>query len=351
MSRKIIPELVSLKLSQLAQAMADWPQVTVNILSFNRCSELRINLTKLSTALDYPAEKLEIIVVDNGSTDGSREMVRREFPQVQLVENPNNVGISGWNDGFKCGAGPFFLVLDDDCYIEGMALRHAVAAAVETGADLVSFTVANPNEPGFYFNLHVNPGLLSFWGCAALIRRSAIQQLGGFDPGIFVYMHELEFSIRFLDAGFTHLFLPAVVAQHMKAPGTSTSSTERMMRRCAFNHGHILAKLFPGGVLARQVIWALLGYARRDIRRPGLAFKQAASFLSGLRSGWRCRSSVRRSTADFYSDYYASFAPPVLSWGQRRQRVEKEAAVARAAYYPHNQAALLRLEQRTPLTH
>ena len=71
------------------------PLVTVVILAYNREQELRVTLTALRDELEYPAEQLEVIVVDNASQDGTAAMVREEFPAVELIVNPANVG-GGW---------------------------------------------------------------------------------------------------------------------------------------------------------------------------------------------------------------------------------------------------------------
>ena len=89
------------------------PLVTVNILSFNRIDELRNTLTKVYEQ-DY--KNIEVIVVDNASSDGSSEMVNNEFPSVQLIQMEKNIGIAGWNEGFKVAKGGDVFVLGDDAF-------------------------------------------------------------------------------------------------------------------------------------------------------------------------------------------------------------------------------------------
>jgi len=89
------------------------PLVTVNILSWNRKEDLRESLIELKKTT-YP--NIELIVVDNASTDGSPEMVEREFPYVKLIKMPKNIGIAGWNIGFEKANGKYIMVLDDDSY-------------------------------------------------------------------------------------------------------------------------------------------------------------------------------------------------------------------------------------------
>ena len=90
---------------------------------------------------DYPRELVDIIVVDNASEDGAAEMVREEFPDVQLIVREENCGVSGWNDGLAVASGDWVLLLDDDCYLPPDGLRRAVLGAREHEADLVSFAV------------------------------------------------------------------------------------------------------------------------------------------------------------------------------------------------------------------
>ena len=103
--------------------MENNPLVTVNILSFNRKDELRITLTKVFEQ-DY--NNIEVIVVDNASTDGSPEMVEKEFPTVILIKLNKNIGVAGWNEGFKIAKGKYLLVLDDDAFPDKPSIKLSV---------------------------------------------------------------------------------------------------------------------------------------------------------------------------------------------------------------------------------
>ena len=324
-----------------AVGMPPRPLVSVNILSFNRCAELRQTLGAVTRELNYPSDLLEIIVVDNASRDGSAAMVAREFPGVLLIRRSVNCGVSAWNDGFRHCHGEYILVLDDDCYLVGDDLNRAISAAQETGAALVSFSVANPNEPGFYFNRDVNPGLLSFWGCAALIRSDVIATLGGFEPAIFVYTHELEFTIRLLNAGFSHLFLPEVRAMHNKPAGESKTYSLKAPLLWASNRGVILGKLMPIPYLV-LILWrTMLGYFRYGFFTPFHILKVIWHFFMGLFRGLGRRDPVSHETASFYSKNYMEFAPPVLWWGEARQKREAMLQEARRRYFPIGSPSLL----------
>lgn len=312
--------------------MSEDPLVTVNILSHNRRREVAASLTTMAAKLDYPAERLELIVVDNDSTDGTREMLRRDFPEVRLIEN-RNAGVAGWTRGFEAGAGAWFLILDDDCYVEGDALTRAIAEAEAHRADLVSFRVVSSQDPSFEFNAHYRVGLLSFWGCAALVSRRAIDKLEGFDPNIFLWGNELEFTMRLLDEGLRHLFLPEVTAVHMKPPpGRYPDAAHRLhTRHVAYVAAKLLRPPDAALVLANVASKLALELVRRPSRR-----RSARALASGACAGWRARAPVRPGVSRLYRRNFRDFSSPLRYLGRPRERF----FAARADLYPGRTASL-----------
>lgn len=287
--------------------MSTAPRVTINILAHNRRGEVATSLRTMRDGLTYPAERLEFIVVDNGSTDGTAEMVRREFPDVRVIEN-ENVGAAGWTRGFEAGNGDYFLVLDDDCYINGGALTRAVQAAETNHADLVSFRVISSQDPAFEFTNHYRVGLLSFWACAALLSRRAIEQLGGFDPEIFIWANELEFTIRLLDRGLRHLFLPEVTAVHMKP---AIDDIEVPAYAMHIRHlGYVVTKLLrprdAALALVNLAAKVILGLTRNPSRWPAVP-----ALAAGAAHGIRFRAPVRRSVSRVYRHNFREFTSPM----------------------------------------
>ena len=287
----------------------EWPLVTVNILAFNRREELGRTLQTVLGDLDYPADRLQVVVVDNASSDGTAEMVRERFGSVELVINPANVGVAGWNAGFERGRGELFLVLDDDCYIRGDALKTAVRAAREARADLVSFSVRSDVEPSFYFNEDYHCGLLAFWGCAALISRRAVELSGGFDPNIFIWAHEAEFVARLLDSGLRHLYLPEVTAVHLKAPGQGPASVYSM-RLNTRNFAYIAGRLLRRRDALRAAANLFLRGLLIAIRRPAAA-RARPDVAEGLWAGLRHRRPVRAQVSAAYRENFIEFVDPL----------------------------------------
>jgi GT2 family glycosyltransferase len=189
--------------------------VSVVVLAYNRRDQLLESLRQVQAG-GYPAERLELIVVDNASTDGTAEAVTDRYPDVRLIRNAHNVGAPGWNAGFAVATGDYVLILDDDAYLPAGALERAVRAARAHDADLVSFSVVSSFDDSRRLNDDWDTGLLSFWGCAALLSAPALARLGGYDPELFIWANEAELTMRLLDGGFCHLHLPEVRAVHMK---------------------------------------------------------------------------------------------------------------------------------------
>ena len=328
------------------------PSVSIVFLVYNRREELRESLQRMQADDSYDPDRVDFIVVDNASEDGSGEMVASEFPDVRLIVRDVNVGVSGWNDGFAVAQGDWLLALDDDCYLPPGGLAEAMAAAQDHRADLVSFGVTRPGEPDFRFNEQdYKTGLLSFWGCAVLMRREVLERLVGYDPGIFVWANELEFMLRFFDAGFTHLHLPDVVAVHMKYPeGTwrgwfSSRSYVVNARHWAYIAGKLLS---PRDSL--EALIARLGHHVRDgLRIDRRALKAVIPCLRGYVHGLRHRDPVRnRAISRVYRRNFHSFASPWW-WSRPLKDVirrspgpgrQDEYLAERARYYPETASTL-----------
>jgi GT2 family glycosyltransferase len=309
------------------------PTVSIVFLVYNRREELRESLQRMLLESDYPRDRVEVIVVDNASTDGAAEMVREEFPDVQLMVRDHNVGVSGWNEGLAAARGDWVLALDDDCYLPPDGLRRAVAAAQERDADLVSFKVVSTRDPSYVFTeVSYQTGLFTFWGCAVLLRREVVEALGGYDPEIFYLANELEFTIRFFDHGFRHLHLPEVVAQHMKAPPPPNPRIEDVNWSIylynARHFGYIAAKLLRPRDAAEALVALLVGNVRDWMRGWVGARRGPRETIAGFAHGLRHRAPVNARLSRFYRRNFLTFVSP---WQLSRSPLELMRAIPREA--------------------
>ena len=292
--------------------MSELPTVTIVFLVYNRCDELRTSLKEMTADSDYPRELVDIIVVDNASEDGASEMVRSEFPDVQLIRREKNSGVSGWNDGLDVATGNYVLLLDDDCYLPPDGLRGAVGMALERNADLVSFAVTSSDEPEHRFDMQYRTGLLTFWGCAALVRREVLERIGGYDPEIFVWANEVEFMLRFYNAGFTHLHAPEIKAVHMKEvkrnwrQNVGSPAYRMNFKNIAYTAGkHLRAREAAGAVVA-----VLVTHLRDGLRGNASAAGAIPSSFGGFVRGVRRRDPVSKAISRVYRRHFVSFASP-----------------------------------------
>ena len=189
--------------------MENNPLVTVNILSFNRRDYLKITL---GNVFEQSYKNIEVIVVDNASTDGTVEMIKAEFPLVRLIQMKQNIGIAGWNEGLKNAKGEYVLVLDDDSYPENETICKGLKK-FNNNVGIIAFNIFNTR-----INRSETEDFLSkpshFIGCGALIKRSVIDKVGYFNEDYFIYYHELDYSARCYDKGFQVLYIPEIRVVH-----------------------------------------------------------------------------------------------------------------------------------------
>ena len=210
--------------------MENNPLVTVNILSYNRKDELRTTLLKV---FDQDYKNIEVIVVDNASTDGSPEMVENEFPAVKLIKLRKNIGIAGWNEGFKLAEGEYVLVLDDDSFPEvGTIMGGLLDFSSDKKLGVVGFKIFN-----HALNIFENDELkftdekkyvLGFIGCGAILKKDLFFRVNGFNEHIFLFHHEYEYSARLTDLGYKILIDPRYLVHHqVDRPGVKTNILDR----------------------------------------------------------------------------------------------------------------------------
>lgn len=341
------------------------PTISIVFLVYNRRVELQESLLKMTRESDYPAHLVDVIVVDNASDDGSSDMVRAQFPEVKLLRRESNCGVSGWNDGFAIASGDYVLALDDDCYLPSDGLRRAVEEATQHKADLVSFGVTSSEVAGHRFDLQYRTGLLAFWGCAVLVRGSVLERLGGYDPEIFVWANEVEFMLRFFDAGYRHLHAPEIEAVHMKELGkrwadyVGTPGYRMNSKNLAYSMGKHLRGRQAAGALAGHLTTHLRDALRGNSSAAGAIPGSVGGFLRGLRNRDPVRPEIslvyRRHFISFASPWWMSRPPHLLLLGVpgaavrrllgRRRRAkhpgrQKEYWAEAARYYPVSAATL-----------
>lgn len=219
------------------------PDVTVVIPNWNGREHLGECLTSLARAVRV-GDDTEVIVVDNGSTDGSAHLVRERFPRVRLLTNDTNRGFAAaCNDGARASSAPRVAFLNNDARVEPGWLTsltafldsHADAAAVgslvlDWGGTRIDFGRAglSPLARGIQLdfgepvaNAPTRPTEQLFAnGAAMLVRRDIFLEVGGFDERFFAYYEDVDLGWRLWILGWRVFLEPSSVVFH-RHHGTS----------------------------------------------------------------------------------------------------------------------------------
>jgi GT2 family glycosyltransferase len=225
----------------------------------------------------------EIIVVDNGSTDGSLELLRERYPAVRVIELGRNTGFAfAANRGIEAAGGDQVALINTDVELEPAWLgRMTRALESDLAAASVASKMMDLRERDRFYDAgdilrrdgaceqrgrfrhddgrYDEPGSV-FAACAgaALYRRSAVLSLGGFDERFFAYLEDVDLGLRLRLAGWTCVYEPAV-AYHA-SEGSSGALSRPMQTLVERNTLLLVAKAFPLRwlplVLYRQLSWA-----------------------------------------------------------------------------------------------
>jgi GT2 family glycosyltransferase len=260
------------------------PIVTALVLNWNGAAVVGDCIRSL-LAQDYPA--LEILVVDNASTDGSADLVRREFPQVRLHVNAENLGFGGGNNsGLNRIATPYVLMCNNDTRLAADCVGRLVGALeaeppagsatpmiILARSGLVDATgiVVCPDGLALGRGRAERPEALAepaevFYAsdCLCLYRRAMIEDLrlpDGeiYDEDFFAYADETDMGWRAQRQGWKSLYVPGAVVYHHHA-ASSGSVSPFLARLVERNRIWVAVKNFPVWLLVYGAGWTLARY-------------------------------------------------------------------------------------------
>jgi GT2 family glycosyltransferase len=217
---------------------------------------------------------LEIILVDNGSTDDSVALVRREFPEVKIIELGQNLGLTGAiNRGIGLAQGPLIVPLNNDTEVSpswAQALVEAADTHPEAGIIACKMLLFSERDrlhsagDGFGVDgIPINRGVWQkdegqfdqdvyiFGGCGGAVayRREMLEDIGLFDEDLFMYLEDVDLNWRAQLAGYRTVFAPkAAVYHHLSATGGGVIASYFTGRNTLF----VLAKNLPGPLFRRH---------------------------------------------------------------------------------------------------
>ena len=200
------------------------PRVAVVVITHQRRDELLVALARLRELPEQP----HVVVVDNGSTDGTAAAVRERFPEVELVASPDNLGAIGRNVGVDRVHTPYVAFCDDDTWWEPGALARA-ADVLERHPRLAVVTARILVEPEGTEDPIVaelrdspvrgagwlpGPALGSFLAGASVVRREAFLEVGGFEERLWLGGEEELMAGDLAAGGWELCYLPELTVHH-----------------------------------------------------------------------------------------------------------------------------------------
>jgi GT2 family glycosyltransferase len=205
--------------------------VSVVMLCWQRKDDVRESLTQLKQTT-YP--NLEVIVVDNASTDGTCEMIECDFPEVRLIKMFKNIGIEAYNIGFANAKGEYIVIIDDDSFPAPQAISRMVQK-FESNHKLgvVAFDVRN-----FYhydeivieedIDPHASAATaphyyMGFNGAGVGIKSDVFKRVGYYPEEFFLYNNEMDVAFKIWNSGYTIEFHSDVISYHKYSPQNRTS--------------------------------------------------------------------------------------------------------------------------------
>ena len=249
------------------------PRVSFVIATHNRRDVLLHTLGHVESCGLGEAE-FEVLVVDNASTDGTCEAVRRNFPRARLLARPTNRGPCAKNAALAEARGEFVVFLDDDSYPRPGSLRvmieHFEADAL-LGAAVFTITLPDGSrECSAYPDVCI--------GCGTGFRRQALLDVGGLPEDFFMAAEEYDLSLRLLDTGWKVCAFDDLHVTHLKTPASRFPG--RVARLDARNNLLLAARYFPHD-------WRLV-YASEWLERyrlMAIASGHRAAFWAGALEG------------------------------------------------------------------
>lgn len=312
------------------------PFVSAIVVNWNGKNYLEECLESLrkQTFFDF-----EIIVVDNGSTDGSVELLRSRFPECLVIQNPSNYGFArGNNQGIEKAKGKYIALLNNDAQADSLWLAELVKEAEEEPrAGMLASKIYLQGFAGIFDNVGhliyrdgLNRGrgrleedrgqfakreeVLFPSGCAALYRREMLDEIGLFDEDFFAYGDDTDIGLKGRLAGWKCLYVPQAIVYHQysKSSGSYSPLKAFYVER---NRVWIAIKYFPLSLLLQSpfyTLWrfflqgygALVGQGAAGkftqeyshFRLLAVLIKAYFSAFQGLPKMWKKRKEIKKLT-------------------------------------------------------
>ena len=262
----------------------------------------------------------EVIIVDNGSRDGSQEFIRNyrekvDFPIV-LIENSQNLGFAeAVNQGISKARYDYIFSLNNDTVVEKSAILEllnllntdgrifSVSSKMvqfnnpelidDAGDDytLLAYTKKRGNNQNLNNFIEVSEIFSSCAG-AALYRKDLLEELDGFDSEFFAYMEDVDLGYRARINGYKNLFCPNAIVYHIGSATTGSQYNEFKVRLAARNNVLVVYKNLPTLQKIVNILFLFLGFLIKYLFFLKKGF--GPIYLEGLKEGLKTRNKIKK---------------------------------------------------------
>lgn len=303
------------------------PLVSIIVLNWNKRKYLKRCLDSVLNT-DYP--RIEIMISDNGSTDGSVELINKEYHSVILIENTTNLGFcEGNNVAIKRAKGDIVVLLNNDTWVDKNWIKEIVKAASDPKVGVIGcklfFADTNVIQSlGYHLHLlghHINRGLLKVddekfetekvtavdyvTGSALAIKRSVISKIGLLDPTFYAYFEDADWCYRAKDAGYKVVVAPKAIVHHFGSVSWNNFSFKKVYLT-ERNRFYFILKHYYGLTLLKALTLHDLKYICQLIKTE-LRAKSLTDDLTEQKTTRKYADLVNRSN-------YREFAKAILNW-------------------------------------
>ncbi len=243
--------------------MKSLPAVSIIIANLNGRGYLDKCLSSLLN-LNYPNDALDIILVDNGSSDDSVEFVKNQYAQITVIQNKVNNYCMANNLGIKASKNRYITFINNDTYVDKnwlIELMKIIESDRKIGCvgSKILFTDGRINSaghqafPDFYWGdlgfKEIDRGqydevreVTSLCGCAYLFRKSCLDEIGNFDEDFSMYLEDIDMALRCRNAGWKLFFTPKSIIYHNFHGSLDGDAVRFQIER---NRLLLIAKHFP----------------------------------------------------------------------------------------------------------
>lgn len=242
------------------------PEVSIVVPNYNGIDYLDVCMKALLAQQDI---SMEILVIDNGSSDGSVEFLRKHFPKIRLICLDQNYGFCrAVNEGIRCSESPYVILLNNDTEVCPGFVKNLLSAIkrdkrrFSCAARMLQFEDRQmlDNAGDFYSALgwgiargkgrpkdtfDKEEKVFSSCAGAAIYRRDLLLKLGGFDEAHFAYLEDMDISWRARIYGYENWYIPSAEVFHIGSATSGSRYNRFKVLHSAGNNVYILYKNMP----------------------------------------------------------------------------------------------------------